>query len=79
MVSVQYIKLFDQNSITQIQIDMLHLHLYRFSVDFGQEKDILKWVLNYLDATRAGLLTHLLSDGGPVNIAYQNYDWSGNL
>lgn len=51
----------------------------RFSVDFGQEKDILKWIMGYLDSTRSGLLTHLLADGGPINIVYQNYDWSGNL
>ena len=49
-----------------------------FNGDFGQEKEILKWILNYLDATRAGLLTHLLGDGGPINIVYQNYDWSMN-
>ncbi|KAM7463318.1 hypothetical protein LguiA_031439 [Lonicera macranthoides] len=49
-----------------------------FDADFGQEKEILKWILNYLDATKAGLLTHLLNDGGPVNIVYQNYDWSMN-
>ncbi|XP_010918370.1 uncharacterized protein [Elaeis guineensis] len=47
-----------------------------YSVDFGQDKDILKWILNYLDATKSGLLTHLLNDGGPVNIVYQNFDWS---
>lgn len=52
--------------------------LCRFNGDFGQEKEILKWILNYLDATRAGLLTHLLGDGGPINIVYQNYDWSMN-
>ncbi|KAH9698713.1 F26K24.21 protein [Citrus sinensis] len=49
-----------------------------FNVDFGQEKEILKWSINYLDATKAGLLTHLLDDGGPVNIIYQSYDWSMN-
>ncbi|KAA8529947.1 hypothetical protein F0562_034449 [Nyssa sinensis] len=49
-----------------------------FSVDFGEEKEILKWVMNYLDATKAGLLTHLLGDGGPINIVYKNYDWSVN-
>ncbi|RXH70428.1 hypothetical protein DVH24_007684 [Malus domestica] len=37
-----------------------------FDGDFGQEKEILKWILNYLDATRAGLLTHLLGDGGHI-------------
>lgn len=49
-----------------------------FNNDFGQDKEILKWILNYLDPTRAGLLTHLLGDGGPINISYQNYDWSMN-
>ncbi|XP_059655224.1 uncharacterized protein LOC132302407 [Cornus florida] len=49
-----------------------------FNVDFGQEKQILKWIMSYLDATRAGLLTHLLGDGGAVNIVYQNYDSSVN-
>uniref|UniRef100_A0A5B7BTD1 DEP domain-containing protein n=1 Tax=Davidia involucrata TaxID=16924 RepID=A0A5B7BTD1_DAVIN len=49
-----------------------------FSADFGQEKEILKWVLNYLDATKSGLLTHLLGDGGPINIVYKNYDWAVN-
>ncbi|KAJ8769999.1 hypothetical protein K2173_009082 [Erythroxylum novogranatense] len=49
-----------------------------FSVDFGQEKEILKWVINFLDANKAGLLTHLLGDGGPVSIVYQNFDWSIN-
>lgn len=49
-----------------------------FDTDFGQEKEMLKWILNYLDAAKAGLLTHLLGDCGPINIAYQNYDWSVN-
>ncbi|XP_057497080.1 uncharacterized protein LOC130781773 [Actinidia eriantha] len=49
-----------------------------FNMDFGQDKEMLKWILNYLDATKAGLLTHLLGDGGPINIVYQNYDWSVN-
>ncbi|KAJ0966817.1 hypothetical protein J5N97_023734 [Dioscorea zingiberensis] len=49
-----------------------------YSADFGQDKDILKWILNYLDANKAGLLTHLLNDGGPVSIVYQNFDWSLN-
>ncbi|KAM5566496.1 hypothetical protein ABKV19_014916 [Rosa sericea] len=49
-----------------------------FNNDFGQDKDILEWILNYLDPTRAGLLTHLLGDGGPIHISYQNYDWSMN-
>lgn len=47
-------------------------------MDFGQDKVMLKWILNYLDATKAGLLTHLLGDAGPVHISYLNYDWSVN-
>ncbi|RRT74461.1 hypothetical protein B296_00024953 [Ensete ventricosum] len=50
----------------------------RYSADFGEEKDILSWILNYLDATKAGLLTHLLNDGGHISISYQNFDWSLN-
>ncbi|CAN0923872.1 hypothetical protein LINGRAHAP2_LOCUS33802 [Linum grandiflorum] len=49
-----------------------------FGSDFGQEKEILKWVMNYSDGSKAGLVNHLLSDGGPVHIVYQNYDWSLN-
>ncbi|OMO89432.1 hypothetical protein CCACVL1_07827 [Corchorus capsularis] len=67
----------------EINLDKRTVHLTRiikwFSVDFGEEKEVLKWVLNYLDATKQGLLTHLLDDGGSVNIVYQNYDWSGNF
>ncbi|XWS69512.1 hypothetical protein CRYUN_Cryun04dG0185000 [Craigia yunnanensis] len=67
----------------EINLDKRIVYLTRiikwFTVDFGQEKDVLKWVMSYLDATRSGLLTHLLADGGPINIVYQNYDWSGNL
>ena len=50
----------------------------RFGVDFGNEKEILRWIMKFLDGNKAGLLTHLLGDGGPVNIAYQNYNWSMN-
>ncbi|KAG7032612.1 hypothetical protein SDJN02_06662, partial [Cucurbita argyrosperma subsp. argyrosperma] len=49
-----------------------------FGVDFGNEKEILRWIMKFLDGNKAGLLTHLLGDGGPVNIAYQNYNWSMN-
>lgn len=60
------------------QIFIVIFFLVRFNVDFGQEKEILQWLMKYLDATKAGLLTHLLEDGGPVNIVYQDYDWSLN-
>ncbi|KAH9624018.1 hypothetical protein KSS87_008611 [Heliosperma pusillum] len=49
-----------------------------YKADFGNDKEIIKWVMNYLDADIAGLLTHLSSDGGFVSILYQNYDWSLN-
>lgn len=40
---------------------------------------MLKWIMSYIDANKAGLLTHLLGDGGgSVNIVYQDYDWSIN-
>ncbi|KAJ7954452.1 Glutaredoxin/DEP/DUF547 domain-containing protein [Quillaja saponaria] len=73
---------FFQNGGIEVDLEKRTVYLARFikwfNVDFGQEKEIAKWVLNYLDATKAGLLTHLLGDGGPVNIAYQNYNWSVN-
>lgn len=53
----------------------MHCYLLRLNVDFGNEKEILKWILNYLDATKAGLFTHLLSNGGPINIVYQDYNF----
>jgi hypothetical protein len=56
----------------------MHCYLLRLNVDFGNEKEILKWILNYLDATKAGLLTHLLDDRGPINIVYEDYNWSLN-
>ncbi|KVH95709.1 DEP domain-containing protein [Cynara cardunculus var. scolymus] len=73
---------FLQNDGIQVDLAKRTVHLTRifkwFSVDFGQEKEILKWIIGYLDATKAGLLSHLLGDGGAVHIVYQNYDWSLN-
>ncbi|XP_061974434.1 uncharacterized protein LOC133696298 [Populus nigra] len=72
---------FQRNGI-EVDLEKRTVYLTRiikwFSGDFGQEKEILRWIINYLDATKAGLLTHLLGDGGPVNIVYQDYDWSIN-
>lgn len=52
----------------------------RFSQDFGgQEKEILEWVLNYLEGRNAKLLKTMLGDRDPITIVYQDYDWSGNL
>ncbi|XP_030508222.2 uncharacterized protein LOC115722971 [Cannabis sativa] len=66
----------------EVDLDKRTVHLTRiikwFSSDFGQEKEILKWLMSYLNATKAGLLSHLLSDGGPVSISYKDYDWSVN-
>ncbi|KAK6921436.1 Glutaredoxin [Dillenia turbinata] len=73
---------FFQRGGIEVDLDKRTVSLTRifqwFNVDFGQDKEILKWVINYLDSTKAGLLTHLLSDGGPINLVYQNYDWSVN-
>ncbi|KAE8719820.1 Phytosulfokin receptor 1 [Hibiscus syriacus] len=70
-----------QNGAIEINLDRRIVSLTRiikwFSADFGAEKDVVKWVMNYVDATKAGLLMHLSADGGPVNIVYQDYDWSG--
>ncbi|KAG0549146.1 hypothetical protein BDA96_01G230200 [Sorghum bicolor] len=67
----------------EIDLESRTVHLTRiikwYSADFGQDRDILRWLLNYLDPTKAGLLTHLLNDGGPINISYMNYDWSLNV
>ncbi|KAM1520488.1 hypothetical protein ACFX10_010868 [Malus domestica] len=55
----------------EVNLEKRTVHLTQiikwFNGDFGQEKEILKWILIYLDATRAGLLTHLLGDGGHQN------------
>lgn len=73
---------FFQSCGMEVNLEKRAVHLTRiikwFNADFGQDKEILKWSINYLDATKAGLLTHLLDDGGPVNIIYQGYDWSMN-
>ncbi|KAH7570740.1 hypothetical protein JRO89_XS05G0173800 [Xanthoceras sorbifolium] len=73
---------FFHNGGMDVNLENRTLHLTRiikwFNVDFGQEKEIFKWIINYLDATKAGLLTYLINDGGPINIVYQNYDWSPN-
>lgn len=71
------------NGGVEIDLESRTVHLTRiikwYSADFGQDRDILRWILNYLDPTKAGLLTHLQNDGGPINISYQNYDWSLNV
>ncbi|KAL3502206.1 hypothetical protein ACH5RR_036655 [Cinchona calisaya] len=73
---------FQRDDAMQVDLAKRTVYLTRiikwYSADFGQEKEILKWVITYLDATKAGLLTHLLGDGGPVNVVYQSYDWSLN-
>ncbi|KAK7274647.1 hypothetical protein RIF29_15743 [Crotalaria pallida] len=73
---------FFENDGIEVDLENRTVHLTRifkwFSGDFGQEKDILEWIIKYLDASKAGLLTHLLGDGGPIKISYQNYDWSLN-
>lgn len=67
----------------EVNLDKRTVYLTRIikwsSGDFGQEKEVLKWIIDYLDASKAGLLTHLLGDGGPISISYQGYDWSVNF
>ncbi|BAF26796.1 uncharacterized protein [Oryza sativa Japonica Group] len=71
------------NGGVEIDLESRTVHLTSiikwYSVDFGQDRETLKWILNYLDPTKAGLLTHLLNDGGAINISYLNYDWSLNV
>ncbi|XP_039071297.1 uncharacterized protein LOC120218433 [Hibiscus syriacus] len=71
-----------QNGAIEINLERRTVSLTRiinwFSVDFGGEKEVVEWVMNYLDATKAGLLMHLLADGDPINVVYQDYDWAGN-
>jgi hypothetical protein len=66
----------------EVDLDKRTVYLTRiikwYSVDFVQEKEILKWLVNYLDATKAGLLTHLLNDGGHVSVVYDKYNWAVN-
>ncbi|CAN1151087.1 grx [Linum perenne] len=66
----------------EVDLETRTVHLSRimkwFGSDFGPEKEILKWVMSYLDGNKAGLVTHLLSDGAAVHIVYQNYEWSLN-
>ncbi|KAL5225465.1 hypothetical protein ABZP36_012104 [Zizania latifolia] len=71
------------NGGVEIDLESRTVHLTRivkwYSADFGQDRDILKLTLNYLDPTKAGLLTHLLNDGGAITISYLDYDWSLNI
>ncbi|KAF8398767.1 hypothetical protein HHK36_014625 [Tetracentron sinense] len=73
---------FFQRDGMEVNLEKRTVYLTRiikwFDADFGQDSEILKWIINYLDSTKAGLLTHLLSDGGPINIVYQKFDWSVN-
>lgn len=72
---------FQQGGI-DVDLNRRTAHLTRiikwFSADFGDDRQILKWVINYVDASNAGLLTHLLNDGGFVDVSYLDYDWSLN-
>ncbi|QCD89216.1 uncharacterized protein LOC114173044 [Vigna unguiculata] len=73
---------FFENDGIEVDLEKRTIHLNIifkwYSGDFGQEKNMLKWIINYLDANKAGLLTHLLGDGGHVNVSYMSYDWSIN-
>ncbi|KAE8719221.1 Phytosulfokin receptor 1 [Hibiscus syriacus] len=75
---------FFQNEGIEIDWELRTVYLTRiikwFSADFGEnERQILEWVLNYLDGRNAQLLKNLLVGKGLITIIYQDYDWSGNL
>ncbi|XP_004228538.2 uncharacterized protein [Solanum lycopersicum] len=73
---------FQRDDAMQVDLSKRTVYLNRmikwYNTDFGQEKEILKWITGYLDATKAGLLTHLMGDCGPVNVVYSSFDWSPN-
>ncbi|CAH8260156.1 unnamed protein product [Arabidopsis lyrata] len=74
---------FFQNGGIEVVLDKRTIHLSKiikwYKEDFSEEKKMLKWIMSYIDANDAGLLTHLLGDGGgSFNIVYQDYDWSIN-
>ncbi|XP_015070680.1 uncharacterized protein LOC107015031 isoform X2 [Solanum pennellii] len=73
---------FLRDDAMQVDLSKRTVYLNRmikwYNTDFGQEKEILKWITGYLDATKAGLLTHLMGDCGPVNVVYSSFDWSPN-
>uniref|UniRef100_A0A0C9S643 TSA: Wollemia nobilis Ref_Wollemi_Transcript_15591_2492 transcribed RNA sequence n=1 Tax=Wollemia nobilis TaxID=56998 RepID=A0A0C9S643_9CONI len=50
-----------------------------FSSDFGEETEMLHWIMNYLDTKKVALLSHILGNKGPINVVYQDYDSSLNL
>ncbi|KAE8710133.1 Phytosulfokin receptor 1 [Hibiscus syriacus] len=73
-----------QNEGIEIDSDLRTVYLTRiikwFSADFGEkDRDILEWVLKYLDGRDAEILKKLLADEDTIAIVYQDYDWSGNL
>lgn len=57
---------------------LVSFNFCRYSGDFGEEKEVLKFIMDYLDASKAGFLIHLLSDGGKINTLYPKFDWSLN-
>ena len=71
---------FENNNGIEVDLEKRTVHLTPllkwFGGDFGTEKDILNWVLNYLSPSKSGLLSHLLCDAGPVTVSYKNFDWS---
>ncbi|KAE8654712.1 Phytosulfokin receptor 1 [Hibiscus syriacus] len=73
-----------QNEGIEIDWEVRTVYLSRiikwYSADFGEkDRDILEWVLNYIDGRDAELLKKLLTDEDTITIVYQDYDWSGNL
>ena len=50
-----------------------------YSVDFGRnDHERLQWVLPFLAADKFAALSAMLADGGPIRVAYREYDWALN-
>ncbi|XP_051148513.1 uncharacterized protein LOC127263498 [Andrographis paniculata] len=71
---------FQRDDQMQVELSKRTVFLPRlikwYSADFGHEKETLKWMINLLDPSKAGLVTHLLNDKGHIHIVYKDYDWS---
>lgn len=64
---------------SQLTVDFVLNLKCRFSVDFGKnELEILRWLVNHLEPSKAENLLELL-DGNQFKVVYQPYDWAPNV
>ncbi|ONK57207.1 uncharacterized protein A4U43_C10F17700 [Asparagus officinalis] len=67
-----------------IEIDLSKRTVYLTKImkwydsDFGQQEEMLRWIMGFCDSTITGYLTYLINDGDSVDVAYQKFDWSLN-